>query len=963
MPRVCMILVCAFCALSPILATTVNVPSADGPMQGDGRLDEAIWQKAVVLPLTASGTGSPFPEGGELRMVLRGSWLCLGARIPESGRVVARSVGMNPTWWREDLVTWTFRFRATDGRTQSLALSVNPLGGYRIDVGGSKEAPQKLAMAAVSRGDREWTVEAAVVAPELGFVWAERIRAPRPDAPELRWSWPGPNDRASFQLRPSHETEPPEFSAPATKGQPVASRAAASPAFAADFASIPRHVWSAGEQKAQGVGQMLRKHLEARVTAAAQAERIEWEKVSSAADWARFRDRRLAALKASFGPFPVRTPLKTEVTRRLDYGQGFVIENVLFESRPGLVVAANLYLPSKIRDKMPAVVMVHSHHAPKEQSELQDMGMTWARSGVAVLVPELLGGGERLQSQAWSRESYYSRYAMGMQLYLAGESLTKWMVWDLIRGIDMLLERPYVDPKRIVMIGAVAGGGDPAAAAAAIDERVAAVVPFNFGEAGPEEHYTEGPRPYDADTADPGWGSWETTRCLRRSIADQFFPWFICSSVAPRPFLYSFEIGWPQSVESEPMWKRYKKVFRLAGAPGNLDQVDGFGPFTGPGECNNVGVYLRKKIYPILNRWLAVPVPAEEYHDTRPDAELMCLTPKAAAERRPKTASEIVVTTAEERLSAARSRLSGTQRVPTLRRSLAAVLGDIEPPKQAPSRAVWSKSAAAFSIEGVTLDIEPGITVPLLFLKPVGRTGRMPALLALAQGGKAAFFDHRAADIEALLKRGVALCLADVRGTGEIAGSTNRGPGGMSAAVTELMLGGTMLGAQLKDARTVLRYIAGREDVDPARIAVWGDSFAGVNMPGQFLDRSLNQQSSAEIHQAEPLGSLLALLIAFYEDSVKAVAVRGGLVSYLSVLQDRFTYVPMDAIVPGVLEVGDLPDIVSALAPRSVLIEESVDGRNQLVSEEKVRKIFSTALVRAPGDLGGVAWLAAQLSR
>src|SRR6185436_10323677 len=157
---------------------------------------------------------------------------------------------------------------------------------------------------------------------------------------------------------------------------------------------------------------------------------------------------------------------------------------------------ANLYLPSRISGRIPAIVVVHSHHFPKVQSELQDLGMTWARSGTAILIIDQLGAGERIQSQAWPRESYYSRYALGMQLYLPGESLLKWMVWDLMRGIDMLLERPQIDSKRIVMLGAVAGGGDPAAVTAALDSRIAAVIPFNFGEAGPEEHYTEGPRPY-----------------------------------------------------------------------------------------------------------------------------------------------------------------------------------------------------------------------------------------------------------------------------------------------------------------------------------------------------------------------------------------------------------------------------------------------------------------------------------
>jgi cephalosporin-C deacetylase-like acetyl esterase len=46
-----------------------------------------------------------------------------------------------------------------------------------------------------------------------------------------------------------------------------------------------------------------------------------------------------------------------------------------------------------------------------------------------------------------------------MQLHLAGESLMGWMVWDLMRSVDFLMERPYIDPRRIIMLGAVAGGG------------------------------------------------------------------------------------------------------------------------------------------------------------------------------------------------------------------------------------------------------------------------------------------------------------------------------------------------------------------------------------------------------------------------------------------------------------------------------------------------------------------------
>ena len=80
-------------------------------------------------------------------------------------------------------------------------------------------------------------------------------------------------------------------------------------------------------------------------------------------------------------------------------------------------------------------------------------------------------------------------------------------------------------------------------------------------------------------------------------------------------------------------------------------------------------------------------------------------------------------------------------------------------------------------------------------------------VLAFAQNGKGAFLSDRAAEVTSLLKRGVALCLADVRGSGESAsGEAARGSGLASLAATELMLGNTALGARLKDARSVVRY-------------------------------------------------------------------------------------------------------------------------------------------------------------
>ena len=410
------------------------------------------------------------------------------------------------------------------------------------------------------------------------------------------------------------------------------------------------------------------------------------------------------------------------------------------------------------------------------------------------------------------------------------------------------------------MLGAVAGGGDPAAVTAALDPRVAAVIPFNFGEAGPEEHYTDGPRGYPFDTAWPGWGEWETTRCLPRSSVDQFFPWFLCASVAPRHFLYSFEIGWPEDVEHEPAWARYKKVFELYGLGDHLDEVHGFGPFPGPGECTNVGALLRQRIYPRpgalaphLHARRRVPQPPPRFRTDVPDS----------GGRGGETAPGQPVRSRLQRC-AINSLRRGLRTPPLsgLRAALAEKLGDIEPYAKPSVQLLWEKSGAEASVEALTIETAPGINSA--HVDPEARACRDEASargprhcrrregalpLGARPGSKCASF-----------ARVLRFALPDVRGTGELAATSSRGPGAMDLPETELMLGETPLGARLKDVRTVFHYLASRPDIDPAHIALWGDSFAETNADDFAFDQSEMQEPGPFAqHQAEPMGALLAL--------------------------------------------------------------------------------------------------------
>ena len=86
-------------------------------------------------------------------------------------------------------------------------------------------------------------------------------------------------------------------------------------------------------------------------------------------------------------------------------------------------------------------------------------------------------------------------------------------------------------------------------------------------------------------------------------------------------------------------------------------------------------------------------------------------------------------------------------------------------------------------------------------------------------------------------------------------------------------------------------------------------------------------------------------------------------------LQDRFCYVPQDVVVPGILETADVGDIVSALAPRAVLLEGLVDGRNRRSTAAEAGAQLQAAsgarlLVREEAaEPRLAAWITGQLSR
>jgi pimeloyl-ACP methyl ester carboxylesterase len=298
-----------------------------------------------------------------------------------------------------------------------------------------------------------------------------------------------------------------------------------------------------------------------------------------------------------------------------------------------------------------------------------------------------------------------------------------------------------------------------------------------------------------------------------------------------------------------------------------------------------------------------------------------------------------------EMLDAARSRRQlqvAKERVQQLRDELSPMLGGIQPPVSAKAETVRRRALTKADAEAVSLEVENGIRVPVYLLRPRGQEA-VPVVVAVSQSGKERFLANRSKELEELLRAGFAVCLPDVRGTGETASNSELDDPDTGPAMREFDLSRSLLGSRLKDLRAVLAYLRTRTDIDRKRIAVWGDSFAPVNPKNLWLDEIEFEAGPHIQHSADPLGAHLALLAALYEEDVRAVAARGGLAGYLTVLEDAFTYVPMDSIVWGILKSGDIADIAAALAPRPVALSGLVNGRNILVEGAEIEKAFDPA--------------------
>ncbi|HET6382312.1 MAG TPA: acetylxylan esterase [Armatimonadota bacterium] len=181
----------------------------------------------------------------------------------------------------------------------------------------------------------------------------------------------------------------------------------------------------------------------------------------------------------------METPLEPQIVGTVQ-GNGFRIEKVIFQSRPGQYVTANLYLPNNRKEPGAVVQFLCGHHKDaKHQPEYQIVCQYLAQAGLIVLAQDPVGQGERFSYYTPGQEKLDVPWGCpehdhaGAQCLPLGDAMARYFLHDSMRGIDYLMSRPEVDPKRIGVTGN-SGGGTQTSLMMMADPRIAAAAPATF---------------------------------------------------------------------------------------------------------------------------------------------------------------------------------------------------------------------------------------------------------------------------------------------------------------------------------------------------------------------------------------------------------------------------------------------------------------------------------------------------
>lgn len=606
----------------------------------------------------------------------------------------------------------------------------------------------------------------------------------------------------------------------------------------------------------------------------------------SAAGAVAYRDSVRACFRRVLGPLPVRTPLHAQVTGQVA-GPGFRVEKIIFESTPNHHVTASLYLPTGVGQR-PAVLLPCGHeNEAKATVSYQKTAILLATHGFAVLMPDPVSQGERMQltdaaGKPLTRGGTTEHTLLNAEAALLGYSLPAAELWDNVRALDYLVSRPEVDTARLGCLGN-SGGATQTAYLMAMDKRLKAAALCSYVAVGERNMELTGPA--DGCVMLPGAGR------AALDLAD----WPIM--FAPRPLLLL--AGRYDFVDYSSMEAAYAETNQLYKALGHPERTQLFAYDDGHG----ISQPKREVAVRWFQTWLAGVGPKAEVvvEPALPVAttkELQC-TPTAQVNTTfPQEESLNAFYQGEGRRLAAVRPAPAPRALPLLLEqqlgpeTVARFRPDERRPVVAERRDTLRRNGLAF--EKLILRGETGMPLPALLLKPAGAKAHKSLLVCFSDRGKAALADSTGWLHEQLTQHDAVL-LVDLRGQGETTDPTaaldpkyyNRE---YRTALLSLHLGKPLLVQRIEDAATVVQFCA----------QTWGSVPVTVCADGRTA-------------------ALAALHAAVLTPRIGQVRLRALPASYQSQLATPTARDVYSDLLPGVLRRYDVADLQRVLGRRLVL--------------------------------------------
>lgn len=192
------------------------------------------------------------------------------------------------------------------------------------------------------------------------------------------------------------------------------------------------------------------------------------EQAFQSGDWQPWRDRVREQVRAALGELPFGAaggPLNVRPVSRQERS-GYTVENVLFESLPGMDVNASVYLPDPVAYPPPwPAVVVSVGHSSKAGESYQKPAQVFARCGYVALLYDPPG-------MAGEKQGGNDHFTDGVRCYATGVSSNRYFVMDGLRSIDYLASRDDVDLRRGVAATGVSGGGVTTMFMTLLDDRI-----------------------------------------------------------------------------------------------------------------------------------------------------------------------------------------------------------------------------------------------------------------------------------------------------------------------------------------------------------------------------------------------------------------------------------------------------------------------------------------------------------